>query len=90
MVIVFLISPFVLPFLRFVIFFRFSGIVVVKTTNLELQTCMDTGFWFRYLLIFRIDSLYVPIGEAVRYNWQTVRVWRLWVSPSIHGESGVK
>ena len=54
--------------------------LVVKTTNLEVQTCMNTGVWFRYLLIYRIDSLYVCTGEAVRYNCQTERVWRLWVS----------
>ena len=27
--------------------------LVVKTTNLEAQTCMDTGVWFRYLLIYK-------------------------------------
>ena len=57
--------------------------LVVKTTNLEAQTCMDTGGWFRYLLIYRIDSLYVCTGEAVRYNCQTARVWRLWASPPV-------
>ncbi len=57
--------------------------LVVKTTNLEAQTCMDTGALFRYLLIYRIDSLYVCTGEAVGYNCQTVRVWRLWGSPPV-------
>ena len=27
--------------------------LVVKTTNLEAQTCMDTVVWFRYLLIYK-------------------------------------
>ena len=27
--------------------------VVVKTTNLEAQTRMDTWIWFRYLLIYK-------------------------------------
>ena len=58
--------------------------VVVKTTNLEAKTRMDTGVWFRYFLIYmKIDSLYVCTGEAVRYNCQTARVWRLWVSPPV-------
>ena len=31
-----------------------SGIVVVvKTTNLKAKTCMDTGIWFHYLLIYK-------------------------------------
>ena len=64
--------------------------LVVKTTNLETQTCMDTGGWFRYLLIYRIDSLYVCTGEAVRYNCQTARVWRLWGFPPVLPEMDEK
>ena len=68
--------------------FRYRG-----RKNDQPRDVKPHGYWVLVpstLKFLKIDSLYVHIGEAVRYNWQTVRVWRLWVSPSIHGESGVK
>ena len=57
----------------------------VKTPELETQTRMDTGVWFPILYNIKIDSLYVTTGEAVRYNWQTARLWRFRVSPAKTG-----
>ena len=53
----------------------------VKTPELETQTRMDTGVWFPILFNIMSDSVYVSVGVAVRYNCQTVRLWRLRVSP---------
>ena len=58
-----------------------TSILVVKTTNFETQTSMDTGVWFPILFNIMSDSVYVSVGEAVRYNCQTARLWRLRVSP---------
>ena len=58
-----------------------TSILVVKTTNFETQTSMDTGVWFPILFNIMSDSVYVSVGVAVRYNCQTARLWRLRVSP---------
>ena len=39
------------------ILFAFFLTLVVKTTNLEAQTRMDTWVWFRYLLIYKGRTL---------------------------------
>ena len=57
----------------------------VKTPELETQTRMDTGVWFPILFNIMSDSLYVTTGEAVRYNCQTARLWRLRVFPAKAG-----
>ena len=47
------------------------------------------GYWGLVPLLLNIqrkDSLYVCTGEAVSYNCQTARVWRLWVSPPVLSE----
>ena len=57
----------------------------VKTPELGTQTRMDTGVWFPILFNIMSDSLYVTTGEAVRYNCQTARLWRLRVFPAKAG-----
>ena len=54
----------------------------------QLQKANPHSYWslvsstLKYL---KIDSLYVCTGKAVRYNRQTVRVWKLRVWAGKHG-----